>query len=112
MIYKFSEVLNDTINYFLLADILLLKSWKEANRLSDDLETEFTTGESGDNVVHEGIMLPMTGIENYPYTIIFNLTDNTPELLKDGNRLQIRKDGYFLKIENNTLVLFTWRILK
>ena len=36
MIYKFTEVLNDLVNYFILGDILLLESWKRANNLSDD----------------------------------------------------------------------------
>ena len=37
MIYRFTEVLNDLVNYFLLGDILLLEDWKQANHLSDDL---------------------------------------------------------------------------
>ena len=68
MIYRFTEVLNDLVNYFLLGDILLLEDWKQANHLSDDLAMEFTTNESGDRVFDEGIVIPMTGIENYPYT--------------------------------------------
>lgn len=112
MIYKFNEVLNDLINYFILGDILLLKSWKQSNHLSDDLAMEFTTNESGDQVVLDGIILPMVGIENYPYTVIFNLSGDTPELLKTESRLQFRREGYSLKIENNMLMLFTWRILE
>ncbi len=65
MIYRFTEVLNDLVNYFLLGDILLLEDWKQANHLSDDLAMEFTTNESGDRVFDEGIVIPMTGIENY-----------------------------------------------
>ena len=72
MIYRFTEVLNDLVNYFILGDILLLEDWKRANDLSDDLAMEFTTNESGDRVLAEGIVIPMTGIENYPYTILFN----------------------------------------
>ena len=53
MIYKFTEVLNDLVNYFLLGDILLLQDWKQANHLSDDLAMEFTTNESGDRVFAE-----------------------------------------------------------
>ncbi len=34
MIYKFTEVLNDLVDYFILGDILLLESWKRANNLS------------------------------------------------------------------------------
>jgi len=112
MIHKFTDVLNSLVNYFLLGDIKLLKSWKEANDLPDDLATEFTTNESGDKAVKEGIVLPMTGIEDHAYTIIFNLSDDTPELLKEGNRLQVRQGGYSLKVENGSLMLYTWRILE
>ncbi|OUS76249.1 hypothetical protein B1748_13380 [Paenibacillus sp. MY03] len=112
MIYKFTDVLNDLVNYFVLGDILLLESWKQSNNLPDNLAMEFTTNENGDNVVLDGIILPMVGIENYPYTIIFNLSGDTPELLKTDSRLQFRRDGYSLKVENNMLMLFTWRILE
>ena len=101
MIYKFTEVLNDLVNYFLLGDILLLEDWKQANHLSDDLAMEFTTNESGDRVFAEGIVIPMTGIENYPYTILFNLSGDRPELCKERNRLQLRKSGYSLKVAHN-----------
>ncbi|TQR39708.1 hypothetical protein C7Y47_01365 [Lysinibacillus sphaericus] len=112
MKYKFTEVLNDLINYFILGDILLLERWKLSNNHSDNLAMEFTTNESGDNVVLDGIILPMVGIENFPYTIIFNLSDDAPELLKTDSRLQFKRDGYSLKVENNILMLFTWRILE
>ena len=91
MIYRFTEVLNDLVNYFLLGDILLLEDWKQANHLSDDLAT---------------------GIENYPYTILFNLSGDRPELCKERNRLQLRKSGYSLKVDHNMLMLFTWPILE
>ena len=29
MIYRFTEVLNDLVNYFILGDILLLENWKQ-----------------------------------------------------------------------------------
>ena len=112
MIYRFTEVLNDLVNYFLLGDILLLEDWKQANHLSDDLAMEFTTNESGDRVFAEGIVIPMTGIENYPYTILFNLSGDRPELRKERNRLQLRKSGYSLKVDHNMLMLFTWPILE
>ena len=103
---------NDLVNYFLLGDILLLQDWKQANHLSDDLAMEFTTNESGDRVFAEGIVIPLTGIENYSYTILFNLSGDRPELCKEKNRLQFRKSGYSLKVEHNTLMLFTWPILE
>lgn len=112
MIYKFTEVLNDLINYFILSDILLLENWKQTNNLSDNLATEFTTNDSSDRAFLEKIMLPMSGVENYPYTILFNLSNDTPVLCKEESRLQFRKSGYSLKIDNNMLMLFTWRILE
>ena len=112
MVYRFTEVLNDLVNYFLLGDVLLLENWKQANNLSDDLAMEFTTNESVDRAFAEGIVIPMTGIENYPYTILFNLSGGGPELCKEKKRLQFRKNGYSLKVAHNTLMLFTWPILK
>jgi len=110
-VYKFGEVLNDLVNYFILGDVLLLKSWQKKNDLPNDLATVFTTTDDVDNAIVDGILLPMTGINNYPYTIIFNLSSDTPELLKEENQLQFRQEGYSLKVENSMLVLFTWPIL-
>lgn len=112
MKYKFTEVLNDLVNYFLLGDIQLLEEWKKENNLSDNLAMEFTTNESAEAAVYNGIILPMAGIENYPYTIYFDLENETPELLGRENRLQFRHGGYSLKITNKKLMLFTWRILE
>lgn len=112
MIYKFTEVLNNLINYFILGDILLLKNWKKTNKLSDNLAVEFTTNDSSDRAFLEGIMVPMSGIENYPYTILFNLSGDIPELCKKENRLQFRKSSYSLKVDNNIFMLFTWHILE
>jgi hypothetical protein len=112
MRYEFSEVLNDLIDYFLIGDLLLLKRYKTENGLSDDLASEFVTGSSGDEAVRSGIVIPMAGIENHPYTIIFNLSDEPSELLAPGNRLLHRRGGYVLKVENRSVMLFTWRILQ
>ena len=82
MIYRFTEVLNDLVNYFILGDILLL-------------EMEFTTNESGDRVLAEGIVIPMTGIENYPYTILFNLSGGGPELCKEKKPIAVSEKWLF-----------------
>ncbi|WP_223284199.1 hypothetical protein [Kosakonia sp. SMBL-WEM22] len=111
MRYECNEVLNDLVNYFLLADIRLLKKFKDDNNLADDLATEFTRNESGDKAVLEGVLIPMTGVENYPYTIIFTLPPETPELLKAENNLQHRRPGYTLRVAHGQVQLFTWRIL-
>ena len=81
MRYEFTEVLNDLIDYFLLGDIRLLQKFKQENGLSDDLASEFVSNYSADRAVESGIIIPLAGIENYPYTIIFNLAHDTPELL-------------------------------
>ncbi len=109
---KFKEILNDLVSYFLLGDIATLNNFKVKNNLPNDLATEFTTTDIGDKVVHEGILIPLSGIENYPYTIIFNSSENEIELLKKENDLQIRESGYVIKIESGELTLFTWHFLK
>ena len=111
MRYEFTEVLNDLIDYFLIGDISLLKTYKDENGLSDDLASEFVSNDSGDVAVQNGIVIPLAGIENYPYTIIFNLSRETPELLRPESRLQHRRGGYILRVENREVLLFTWRIL-
>lgn len=108
---KFTEVLNDTLSYFLLGDIELLLDYQVKNNLSSDLSTEFTTKETGDQVVEEGILIPLAQVDNLPYTIIFITSDEAPELLKEGNDLQIKEDGYILHVENGKIILFTWWIL-
>lgn len=70
MRYEFVEVLNDLIDYFLIGDLRLLKKYKDDHELSDDLASEFASNDSGDRAVEGGIVIPLAGIENYPYTII------------------------------------------
>ncbi|WP_433812276.1 hypothetical protein [Flavobacterium johnsoniae] len=106
-VYKFDEVLNDLMDYFILGDPDYLLQYKIENDLPDDLLTEFTTEETGDQVVEEGVIVPMIGIENYPYTIYFNLSDETPELLKAENEVQHQRDGYYLKVVNGRIYLYT-----
>ncbi|KVQ28594.1 hypothetical protein [Burkholderia cepacia] len=112
MRHEFSEVLNDLIDCFLVGDLLLLKRYKETHRLPDNVASAFTTGDSGDNAVLEGVVIPLAGIENHPYTVIFTLDDDTPELLKAGSRLQHRRGGYVLRVEHRSVMLYTWRILE
>jgi hypothetical protein len=112
MRYEFSEVLNDLVDYFLLGDIQLLEQFKQDNDLPDDLARAFTTGDSGDQAVRDGVILPLAGIDNLPYHILFTLDGRTPALLEPGSRLKHRRGGYWLRVENGALMLFTWRILQ
>ena len=106
-IYKFDEVLNDLMDYFILGDPDYLLQYKRQHNLPDDLLTEFTTEETGDRAVEQGVIVPMIGIENHPYTIYFNLSENVSELMKPENVLQHKRDGYCLKVNNGRIYLYT-----
>ena len=104
--YKFDEVLNDLMDYFILGDPDYLLQYKIEQNLPDDLLTEFTTKETGDYAVRQGVLIPMIGIENYPYTVYFTL-QKEPELLKTGNQLQHKRDGYCLRVNSGRIYLYT-----
>ena len=112
MRHEFSEVLNDLVDCFLVGDLLLLKRFKEQHGLPEDVASALTTSDSGDRAVLEGVVVPLVGIENHPYTVIFTLDGDTPELLKTGSRLQHRRGGYVLRVEHRVVMLYTWRILE
>ena len=112
MRYEFVGVLNDLVDYFLVGDVLLLQRYKEENCLADDLASEFVSGDSADKAVRDGIVIPLAGIENYPYTVIFSLSGDVPELFKPESRLQHWRGGYVMRVENRSVLLFTWRILQ
>lgn len=111
-VYIFREVLNELISYFLLGDLHTLKNYKDLNQLPDNLAKVFTTTAIGDNVVTTGIVIPLANIANYPYTIIFNLSNDTPILLHKENDLQVRQSGYVLNVENGKVFLYSWRSLE
>lgn len=111
MIIQFNEVLNDLYSYFLLADVVVLRDYQQQNQLSNDLAHEFTTTNYGNEVVTNGTMIALAGIENYPYTIVFNL-DDAPVLLQEKNKLMLRENGYLISIQSGKLTLLTWRVLQ
>ena len=80
MRHEFSEVLNDLVDYFLLGDIQLLERFKLEQQLPDDLAHAFTHGDSRDLPGREGIVLPLAGVDNQPYRILFTLDQHTPAL--------------------------------
>lgn len=104
-----TEVLNDLVDYFLLADLELLDAWRIERGIGPDLATELTTTDSVDEAIAEGILLPMRGIENYPFTVIFRSNDAVPEL--DDAEIQFRHDGYRLQVRHGQASLFTWPFL-
>lgn len=50
------------MDYFILDPDCLL-SYKNDNNLPEDLLTEFTTKETGDKVVEDGIIVPISGVK-------------------------------------------------
>lgn len=111
MLIQFNEVLNDLYSYFLLADIAVLKQYQQQNQLSTDLAHEFTTTHYGDEVITNGTMIALAGVENYPYTILFNCGDD-PVLLQENNQLILRENDYLINIQSGKLTLLTWRVLQ
>lgn len=112
MQYIFSEVLNDVIDYFLLSDLQLLKRFKDEHQLPDDLASEFVSNESGDKAVLEGVLIPLIGVENHPYNIVFTLAGTEPAMPRYEDRIQHRRGGYSLRVEHGRIHLYTWRILQ
>ncbi|MBM7367512.1 hypothetical protein [Gordonia hydrophobica] len=111
MRHEFTEVLNDLIDYFLLADIRALLDFSVQKGLPADLATEFTMTESADRAVEAGALLPIPGVENLPYTVAFVTAPDEPELLAPTSHLVHRGDAYALHVEHGSLELFTWHIL-
>ncbi|WP_103070441.1 hypothetical protein [Aquimarina sediminis] len=108
----FTECLNDLWDYFFLGDPDNLSRFKSNHKLSDDLMHEFTENESGDLVVEKGVLIPLSGIENYPYHIIFQINTNNSVFDTNKNDLQFKKTGYSLEVINNEIYLMTVPYLK
>ncbi|WP_291728121.1 hypothetical protein [Bernardetia sp.] len=111
-IYKFEEQLNDLFDYFILADPFTLLEFKKQHNLPNDLITTFTTTDFGEIAVRERKMIPLSQVQNYPYTIYFNLMGENIELLKPQNDLQIHQKGYLLEVQSEIICLFTIPYLK
>lgn len=109
---KFTECLNDTWDYFFLTDPTNLVRFKHDHHLGDDLMNEFTTNESAEVAVQKGVMIPMGGIINQPYTIFFNI-DNEPSVFtEDTSSLVFEKTGYILEVIHNEICVVTVPYLK
>jgi len=108
---KFTECLNDLMDYFILGDPLALSAFQKKYQLSNDLLTEFTTQDSGDLVVEQGVIIPLAGIENYPYTIYFN-TEKESSIFEGENDLQFHCKGYILRVQSEEVYLFTMPYLR
>ena len=108
---KFTECLNDLMDYFILGDPEALSAYQQAHQLPNDLLAEFTTQDTGDLVVEQGVMIPLAGIENYPYTIYFNLNAE-PSVFEKESNLQFQRTGYVLQVQSGEIYLFTMPYLR
>nr|WP_159063777.1 hypothetical protein [Thaumasiovibrio occultus] len=110
---RYAECLNDLMDYFILADIELLTQFQQTHDLSYDLLTEFTTTDSGDTAVRDGVILPLAGIENHPYTVYFTLDAASvfDSEIKQSD-LQRHQSGYLVQVISQRLYLFTMPILR
>lgn len=109
---EFTEVLNDLIDYFLLADIRALREFCRREDLPLNLAEELTTTDAAERAIAAGALLPIPGVENLPYTVAFVTAPDTPGLDEPGARIVHRGEAYALRIDHGSLELFTWRILE
>ena len=96
-VFKFSEVLNDTVSTLLWADLQTLLDFQRERQLPADLAQVFTTEASGDEVLAQGALIALAGIANLAYTVIVRVDDADAELLQAGGDLQCQQDGYVLQ---------------
>ena len=95
-----------------MSDSENLLAYKNEKQLSDDLIYEFTSNDSGDEVVQQGIMIALAGIDNLPYTILIKTENEPSELAKEPHCLVHHQSGYILHVVNNKIALFTMPYLR
>lgn len=105
-IFQFNCCLTNGMNYFIAADPYALLEFKNENHLSDNLLEEFTTNESGDNVILEGAMIALEDCQIVPHTIYINLDKTNRVLLEAQNDFQFKVGDYPLKIKNGVFCVF------
>jgi len=109
---KFTECLNDTWDYFFLGDPDNLFQYKSANNLPDDLMSDFVNSHHGDLVVSKGVMVPLSGIRNSPYTVYFQVNVLGSVFNDKNSVLQFRQSGYILEVISKEIYLMTLPYLK
>ena len=109
---KYTECLNDLWDYFFLCDPVNLSKFKLEQELSDDLISEFTSNTSGDLAVEKGVLIPLSGVVNYPYHIFFQTKENQSIFKEQKHDLQFKKTGYVLEVISGEIYLLTVPYLK
>lgn len=108
---KYTECLNDLVDYFIVGDIDNITRFKAKHLLSDDLCHEFTNISFVNDPVETGVILPMRGIKNFPYTVYFN-TQKTSIFSSLESDIQHQQKGYVLEVVSGRVYLLTMPILK
>lgn len=108
---KYIECLNDLMDHFVLADVQGLTARQEREGWPDDLLHTFTTTEAVDQAVMDGVLLPLAGIENLPYTIYFTVGERSVFEALDSE-VQHRVAGYALRVVSRSVHLFTLPMLR
>lgn len=101
-----TECLNDLMDYFVLTDIDALTAYQADYGLAPDLCAAFTMTDHGDAAVEAGVILPLRGIANYPYTIIFQV-DSGSIFGRREHDLQHERHGYKLHVTGGAVHLLT-----
>ncbi len=103
---RFVGAVNDTYDWFILADVANLNRLQQQHQLGSDLLEVLTTTDIGDEVVEQGVMLPLMGIANLPYTILFNLGEISA--FTQANVAPTHQQyGYVIEVISGQLHLFT-----
>lgn len=103
---RYVGAVNDTYDWFLLADVANINHLKEQRNLGTNLLEVLTTTEIGDMVAAEGILIPLMGIDNLPYTIVFNVNEPST-FTQAGLTPTHQQDGYVIEIISGQITLFT-----
>ncbi|MFM2476244.1 hypothetical protein [Celerinatantimonas sp. MCCC 1A17872] len=103
---RFEGMVNDTYDWFLLADPANVSRFKQTHQLENDLLHVLTTDDIGDTVVSDGILIPLMGINNLAYTIYLNADE--PSVFATQNITPTHQQtGYIIEVINQSVQLFT-----
>ena len=75
--------------------------------LSDDLVDAFTRGDTVDLALADGVLLPMSGVANQPYTAVFRRSDKPSVFGGTDADLQVERHGYGLRVTSGVIGLIT-----
>ncbi|MEM9192057.1 MAG: hypothetical protein AAGF12_22990 [Myxococcota bacterium] len=108
----FEEVHPEFYDGFVLAEPAQVERFRVKNGLPANLLSEFTSRESGDEVMKQGVMIWMGGIGPDYYDIVFSNAEHPPFLSREGHRIVLTAEGYVTNVVDGCLHLFSLRYLE